>query len=127
MNQEEIYRMQLLGQQIEQLQQYLAAITQQTEELTQAQTALEELKHVNKGEEIYVPVANGIFVKATIGNTDEFLTNVGAGVITQSTNERAQELIMQQIKELKGIQEELSGQFSELYQQYLSYQLSGEE
>jgi len=50
---------------------------------------LKELKNVQKGNEMYVPMGAGIFVKAQTEETHNVVMNVGAGVCVEKTVDEA--------------------------------------
>ena len=66
----------LVEQKLSQLQQQLEQVTQQVSDVEQTIENINELKNVAPGTEILVPVASGIFVNASIRNTNDLLVNV---------------------------------------------------
>ncbi|MBI1935642.1 prefoldin subunit alpha [Candidatus Woesearchaeota archaeon] len=98
---------QALDQHIKQLQSQLEMITRQLFELRSTASALEELKAVKEGKEIFVPLSSGIFAKAAIKDTSELLVNVGANVVVQQDIAYAKKLIMSQVEEVGKVQKQM--------------------
>lgn len=92
-----------------QLQHYEKAI----EKLNESLEALEELEKtiidtskLKKGEEMLIPVANGIFIKGKVEDAKEFMVNVGEGIVLKKTKEQTISLIEKQKKEIIKSKEE---------------------
>ena len=66
MNQEQNMQLQMLGPQLQQMQQYLQALEEQMQEVSNAIASMAELEKIKAGTETYVPLTNGIFVKAKL-------------------------------------------------------------
>lgn len=127
MDQQKLMEFQQLSGQLQQLQEYLQVIEQQMEELSVAQKSVEEITAIEKGRNIRVPLANGIYVDAVLGDTSSLLLNIGQGVIVGKTPAETIALLNKQFSELGGVHQEITQQFTPLYQQYVELQLSLEE
>lgn len=127
MDQDKNTQLQMMSMQLQQFQQYLQMLEEQTQEVAKALESMEAIKHTTPGTPAYVPLTNGIYVKATLEKTDEFLINAGNNIISTQTPEQAKKLLTDQQKELAEAQEKMSKQFSEMYQHYLHLQISMQE
>lgn len=116
-----------LSMQLQQLEQYMRMLEEQTQELALARESMQSIQTIKPGTETYVPLTNGIYVKATLDTTNEFLMNIGNNVITAQTPAQAEALLAEQEEELVRAQENLSKQFSDLYQKYIQTQISIQE
>lgn len=124
---EKAQQLQTMSTQLQQLQQYMQLLEEQTQETAKATESITEMTQVKENAEAFVPVTNGIYVKAKIVDTKEFLINVGNNVVTAQTAENAKKLLREQQEELEKAQESLVKQFSEMYQQYIQLQLETQE
>lgn len=109
--------LQLLEQHMQKLNAQLTSLEQKTAEIDTIKQALEDLKDVQEGTKIQVPLANGLFVKGTIGKTDTLLINVGANTVVEKTREEAQELVNRQGKELDTYKQQLIQQMAQIDEQ----------
>jgi prefoldin alpha subunit len=109
--------LQMFGQKMQQLQEQLQQLEQQVASVNDTSQSLDELGEVKEGAEILVPVANGIFVKACITNTQELLVNVGSHVNVPKTIPDVKRLMNQQNEEVRKLQGQLAGQLQELAEQ----------
>ena len=106
--------LQMLGQKMQQVQQQAEALEEQAANLDETTANLSELSTVKTGTEILVPVANGIFVKATIKNTNTLLVNVGAHVNLEKPVDDVKTLVSRQAVEIRKLQEQLASQLKTL-------------
>lgn len=99
---------------MQQIQQQAEALEEQANNLDETIANLGEISTVKAGTDILVPVANGIFVKATIQNTNELLVNVGAHVNLQKNVTDVQQLVSKQANEIRHVQSQLADQLKTL-------------
>ena len=112
--QQKMIQLQMIHQQLKQFQQQMASLEQQTQELQNTKDALGDLDTVEKGTEIYVPLAQGIFAKAKWDTEGEFLVNIGgSSAIAKSTSEVVR-MVDEQLVEADKIKEEMMEQVSKL-------------
>ncbi|MBN1275471.1 prefoldin subunit alpha [Candidatus Woesearchaeota archaeon] len=126
MDEQHLTETQQLTQQLQQLQGYLQLLEEQAQEVARAIVSIDELQGVRKDTEMYVPLTNGIMVKARMEDASRLLINVGNDVITEHTPEQAKEILQEQQSGLGETQQSLIKQFSELYQRYIQLQLGRE-
>lgn len=104
MQQEEMIKQ--MSSQFGQLQQYLENLEKNIEELSMLKTSISEFEKTKKDSKIYAPIANGIFVEATLNNSTSFLVNVGKGIVVKKTISETLDLIKKQEDEIAIAKEE---------------------
>jgi len=107
----------ILDQQIKQTQKKFMLLEQQAQELESTKEALDELCHVTPGTEILVPVANGVFAKATINDCQKLIVNVGANTSVTKPVADVKKIIDEQSVEIRKAEEEVSQQLQTLASQ----------
>ncbi|MBT3464597.1 prefoldin subunit alpha [archaeon] len=112
---QELYsELQMLDQQIKQVQVHMEKLDEQLAEIVSVNVILEDIKDVKKGTETMVPIANGVYIKTKIEDTDDLLVNVGANTIVSKKIPEVKEMILQQETEIKGYKEKILGNFQVL-------------
>ena len=127
MEADEHARLQSTATELQRLQHYLQALEEQTMEVAKALESIEQIQQEKEGTQAYVPLTNGIYIKAKLEDTKEFLINAGNNIITAHTPQEAAKLLQEQQAELEKAQEQLSERFSSIYQEYLRLQLRLQE
>ena len=117
------YQTHELQQALKQVQQQLQMLAQQREELDQVHDSVVEMKSVDKGQEILVPLGAGIFTQGTLTQTKTLLLNVGAQVVVEKNVDDALTLIEKQMKELQTIEQSMQEEFGHISQQLQFMQL----
>ncbi|MBN1793229.1 prefoldin subunit alpha [Candidatus Woesearchaeota archaeon] len=115
--QDKYFKAQMLDQQVKQMQKYIEAFDQQLVEIRNLVSAIKEFSSLKKGTKIYAPLANGIFVKATLEDASEVAVNVGAGVVVKKTMPEAIKLLETQESELVQYRSETMTQVESLMKQ----------
>ncbi len=96
--QEKYRQFQMLQQQMEQISQHAELLNQQNAELDVSINAIKGIGKTKVNEEILVPIASGIFLKAELKNNQELIVNVGADV----TIEKKVPEVIKLLEEQKG-------------------------
>lgn len=99
--QQKYLEMQLIEQQLQKLQKQMEAMEEQVQEIDKIIDDIKDLETVEEGSEILVPVSNGIFVKAKIGNPKTVYMNVGSNVNVKKGISHALKLMEKQAEEIK--------------------------
>ena len=115
-----------IAQQLEHLQRYLQVIEEQLQETENAIINIDELSAIDEAE-AYVPMTSGIYIKAKITDTKQFLLNVGNELVTAHSAKEAKQMLTEQLEELQSAQAQLSEQFAQAYQHYISMHLQAQE
>ena len=74
---------QQLQQRIEQVSEHVEMLNQHNMELEESKNAIAELGASKVGSEVFAPIANGIFIKATLNDSSKLLVNVGSNTIVE--------------------------------------------
>jgi len=112
--QQKYMQMQMVEQQIKQLQQQMQTTEQQIMELSITLQALDDIKKVEKGTDILVPLASGIFAKAKLEDNTNLMLNVGAGTTIQKDIPGTKEMLVKQMNEIRNVQEQFTQSIQEL-------------
>jgi len=111
---EKLLELQVLDSQIKQIEEQMSRIEEQIFEVNSLIENLSELKNVKNGQEILVPVANGIFVKASVTDVNNIKVNVGSGVVVEKTLEETKEMLKEQIKSIDNYKDEMFAELQKL-------------
>ena len=122
---EDRYRqLQMIQQQAEQIAEYVQKLQLQLQEIENSLEALQELKDTALNTEILAPVANGIFLKASLQDNQKLVVNVGAEVTVEKTIpevinllQEQKEKITQNVSEAEGVLQELQEHVRRVYQE----------
>jgi len=96
--QQKYMELQVIEQQLKQSQNNLEILHQQIIELDTIANSLDEIKNAKKGEEVLVPLGSGVFIKTSLKEDNEILTNVGSDTVITKTNTEAKSFITQQME-----------------------------
>jgi len=110
-------QLQMVDQQARQLQQYLQTFDQQLLEIRSVITSLNELAKLKKGDSILAPIANGIFVKAKLEDSQEVRVNVGNNTVVTKTIDNAIKMLEGQEAEINQYRSDVLAKFDELLKQ----------
>ncbi len=116
--------LQFLPEQMNQMQHYAEVLQQQLNEIEDSIVAIDDLSSVKEGVEMFVPLTNGVFIKANFLKTDSLLVNVGNNVMVEKNPQSTKKLLEKQKDELTDYQDQIMQQLSSLYQRYVELQIS---
>lgn len=117
-NQEIIYKLGMMEQQMNQLQQQLQSVVRGITELESLDLGLDELNGA-KDKEIFAQIGKGIYIKSKL-ISEELTINVGDNNFVNRTVPEVKELIKLQIKKLKEIEGNLSDNINSINNDFLS-------
>jgi prefoldin alpha subunit len=98
--QEKYMEYQMLEEQLKQAQEQVQTLNKQKEELEGLKEAVMEIGKTKEGNEMFVPISSGIFIKAQIKDNKELLVNVGDNVVVPKSINDAVALIKRQKEEI---------------------------
>ena len=107
--QQKYMELQMLDSQMKQMDQQLVMVDSQVNELNGIQQALEELPKTKTGNDLFVPISQGIFVKTKLEENNELLNNVGVGVAVKKNIPEAKKILEEQIANIKKLRTQLHG------------------
>ena len=96
---------QVLNNNIKQLEKQNTVLENQLVELITTNQGLEDMKKVKSGTEILVPLSSGIYAKAKLKESDNFIVNVGSNVALSKNIDSTKKVIENQIDEIQKLQE----------------------
>ncbi len=105
--QEAYMELQMLDQKIKQLQKKMEKMEEQLMELNLVKNAVKDFEKLKEGQELQVPLANGIYMQAEVKDTKELLVNVGAYVMVSKTIPEVDKLLDTQVEELNKFRENI--------------------
>ncbi|MFH1073373.1 MAG: prefoldin subunit alpha [Nanoarchaeota archaeon] len=117
---------QMLNQQLEQLQQYLQNLDTQLNEIQAVKQSLEDFGKLKGGEELLVPLTNGIFFPGKMVDNTKLLVNVGDNTVVEKTVQETIQLIGKQQSEMQQYRQEAFIQFQQLMAHLAMHQMQKE-
>ena len=104
-SQELMFKLQMFEQQMQQIQQQIQAVEEGMSEMQKLDEGLGELVGKN-GKEIFAPIGRGIFARAQLISED-LSVDVGGGNFVKKTIPETKEIISEQVKKLEQVKGEL--------------------
>lgn len=117
-NQEVIFKLGMMEQQMNQLQQQLQSVVRGITELESLDLGLNEINGA-KDKEIFAQIGKGIYIKSKLISED-LIINVGDNNFVNRTVPEVKEIIRIQIKKLKDVEQELSDDINSMNEEFLS-------
>ena len=102
-----------LDKHIKQLENQITALSNQLIDLMATIQSLEDIKKAKEKAEILVPLSSGIYAKAELKNSNNFIVNVGANIALVKDLDSTKDLMESQIEEMKKLQEDLVNRMQE--------------
>jgi prefoldin alpha subunit len=112
MEQQDLMKINVLGQEAEKLEQQIQVIEQQAKELVEIRQSIEEISS-NKNKEILSNLGKGIFIETQVKKS-ELMINIGSNVLVKKTPAEALEIIDTQLKQLSEGKGDLAEKVEEL-------------
>ncbi len=110
---EQMFEAELLNQQLQHIQEYMQRIDKQIAEVLAMREALAEFEKVADGDEMLVPLAAGVFVKARATTDKTLQVNVGNGVVVPKNADGVRAMLAEQMEDMRKYEEELHKQFDQ--------------
>jgi prefoldin alpha subunit len=112
--QQKYMELQILDQQMKQIQKQVEAAERQAAEIEEVQKSLDELGSSKIGSEMFVPISNGIFLKAKLEDNKSLAVNVGSNTVVKKDIPSTKAMLDEQATDLRKFQAELAGQFEKM-------------
>ncbi|MBN2335662.1 prefoldin subunit alpha [Candidatus Bathyarchaeota archaeon] len=106
----------------ETLNQRYQLLTATINELRLAQGSLRDLKDIESGNPLLVPVGGGVFMNAELGDISKVVVGIGADVSVEMTHEKAVEDIGERLQEMEQAQGAVQQQLGQILAQLESHQ-----
>lgn len=104
---------QILDQNIKHLEKQSTALNNQLMELMATNQSLEDMEKVDNGAEILVPLSGGIYAKAELKDSKNFIVNVGSNTTLVKDLNSTKKIIENQIDEVRQLREKLVKQLQD--------------
>ena len=104
---------QMLNNAIKQMEKQSQVLENQLMELFSTNQSLEEMKKIKTGTEILVPLSSGIYVKAELKESSNFIVNVGSSIALSKDLNATKKIIEEQILEIRNLQKNLVEELQE--------------
>ena len=117
-----VTEMRMMEGSVDALNQRLQFLTVSISELRLAQNSLRDLKGIESGNPILVPVGGGVFMDAQLGDISKVVVGIGAGVSVERDYEKAVEEIGERLQEMEQAQGAVQQQLGQILAQLESHQ-----
>lgn len=94
-----------LTEQLQKIQEYLEHTTENIAEVGNVLAALDDFSRLAPGSRVFAPLANGIFIDATLNDSSMLRMNVGGGVVVEKPVAEAKKILEGQRTELEELHE----------------------
>lgn len=115
MKQKDVLEFQMMSSELNQVQEFLGRIDEQVGEVNSLIASLDDFGNLAQGSDILFPIANGIFAEGKVTNTKTLKVNVGRGVVVTRTVEETNNLVKEQLENLREQQKAAMDRQDELY------------
>jgi prefoldin alpha subunit len=117
-----ITEIQMMEGSVNTYQQRLQIISAVLSELKVAQQSLRDLKDVNKGNPLLVPVGGGVFMNAELGDIKKVIVDIGADISIGMDFENAVQNIDERLGEMEDAQNSVIQHLSQIIAQLEAHQ-----
>ena len=117
-----VTEMRMMEGSVDVLNQRLQLLSSSISELRLAQGSLRDLKGVESGNPLLVPVGGGVFMDAQLGDISKVVVGVGANVSVEMEYEKAVEDIGERLQEMEQAQGAVQQQLGQILAQLESHQ-----
>ena len=111
---EKMFEAEMTHQQLQQVQEFLQRLDKQVGEVLAMKEALGEFEKIGEGEEMLVPLAAGVFMRAKSVGDKTLRVNVGQGVVVPKSIPEVHVMLDEQIADMRRYEQELQSQFDAL-------------
>ncbi len=117
-----VTEMRMMEGSVDVLNQRLHLLTASISELRLAQGSLRDLKGIESGNPLLVPVGGGVFMDAQLGDISKVVVGIGADVSVEMDSEKAVEDIGERLQEMEQAQGAVQQQLGQILAQLESHQ-----
>jgi len=117
-----VTEMRMMEGSVDVLNQRLHLLTASISELRLAQGSLRDLKGIESGNPLLVPVGGGVFMDAQLGDISKVVVGIGADVSMEMDSEKAVEDIGERLQEMEQAQGAVQQQLGQILAQLESHQ-----
>lgn len=109
--------MQYMQQHLTQYQKQLELIDTQIEDCNLILEGLDDISKIKPGEDMLVPISNGIFARAKLDDNSSLVVNVGSNIAAEKSVDGAKELIRKQQSEMENSRIQLTDVMNSITEQ----------
>lgn len=113
-----IAQLKALHQTIESMHEHVQMLEKQRSELEYVDKSIGDLKALSSGTPILVQLSSGIFVRATMSDTNRLCVNVGADVVVEKDIAQTRTIVQNQVGQLVQVHGQMVAKLSELAEQF---------
>jgi prefoldin alpha subunit len=117
-----ITEMRMMEGTVNTLQQRLQIVLASVSELRLARKSLEDLKNIEPGNNLLVPIGGSAFINANLGDSDKIVVGIGADVSLEMTQYDALNDISERLEEMEKAQSSIEQQLTQIMAQLQSHQ-----
>lgn len=117
-----VTEMRMMEGSVDALNQRLQLLTASISELRLAQGSLRDLKGIESGNPLLVPVGGGVFMDAQLGDISKVVVGIGADVSVEMNYDEAVEEIGERLQEMEQAQGAVQQQLGQILAQLESHQ-----
>ena len=104
------------------LQQRLQVVLASVSELRIAKQSLEDLKNIENGNSLLVPVGGAAFINANLGELDSVVMGIGADVSVEMSYDDALKDVNERLEEMEKAQDSIEQQLGQIMAQLEAHQ-----
>ncbi|MBI4019005.1 MAG: prefoldin subunit alpha [Candidatus Aenigmarchaeota archaeon] len=108
---------QAMKQQMSVLLQERMMLEEKSSELIMSSEAMKRVDKEDRGKSIWSPIGSGVFAKASLENTENFIVGIGAGVFVEESKENAVAILETRRMEVMNYMEQLQTEAEKLGRQ----------
>ena len=98
-----ILNMQMLEARFRELEEQLMLLERQINELQVCSLAIDELKNMKKGNEMFAPIGPGMFVRAVFDDSDEVVIDTGARTFVKKNRDDTRKFLQERLDKATAI------------------------
>lgn len=117
-----ITEMRLMEGSVNTLQQRLQVVLATVSELRLAKQSLEDIKDIEPGSNLLVPVGGATFINASLGDAEKIVVGIGADVSLEMTHEDAVKDVSERLDEMVKAQGSIEQQLTQIMAQLEAHQ-----
>jgi len=112
-----IYKLRLYESQAKVISDQLNLIELKINELTNAREFIENLKNMEEGHEVLLPIGGGIYIKARLADNSKVMMDLGANVIVLDSVDKIRGMVEEDIKKLNDSKNNLENQLNKIIEE----------
>lgn len=114
--QKEMLQLGMLDGKLQELEQQMALLEKQINELQLCRLALDELKQVPQETEMLAAISPGVFVKTKLKDNNEVIINTGAKIFCKKSLKEAKDFMQRKLDEALEVYNKLSSDMNSIIQ-----------